>query len=137
MEASDKPWFKGQVDMLAINFRQEISPPLYHAMWAGLEDINKANVETAIKRALRECEFMPVVATLRDLAGHKKKGIEPPYWQPLPMTATEREELREERKKELECTCPPNGTKCINCEVAEIRRRYGPQPPGALLGAVK
>lgn len=80
MELGDKRWFKGQVDALAINFRQEVGPALYQALWIGLEDIGKANVETAIRLALRECEFFPPVAKLRDLAGHGKRAPLPEYF---------------------------------------------------------
>jgi len=37
--------------------------------WFALKDVGKDGINTAVKRALQTCRFMPTPAELRDLAG--------------------------------------------------------------------
>lgn len=76
MEKADSKKFKELVQALGANFRAEVTTPLLQAMWIGLSDLPLGKVTHAVQRAMRECEFMPPVARLRELAG-KGKNLRP------------------------------------------------------------
>ena len=78
MTGNDKARFGDLVGSLAVAMRMEASTPFLRAYWLALEDLTIDELETAVKRARRECEFMPTVAQLRKLAGKRPPGQEPP-----------------------------------------------------------
>lgn len=73
--------FAEALHALALTFRVEDSLALYDAYWMGLDDIELPALEKAVRRAMRECEYMPTVAVLRSLAGRPppSKAL-PPYY---------------------------------------------------------
>lgn len=73
----DKKEFATMIRALALAFRVEAGKDLFAAYWMGLEDIAPQALATAVKRAMRECEYMPPVAKLRALAGRPIN--QPPY----------------------------------------------------------
>lgn len=68
MEKADEKRFKAALQRVAMNYRVQVSAPLYELYWLGLEDLSVEAVESACARAIRECEFIPPVAKLRELA---------------------------------------------------------------------
>lgn len=68
MEKADKKRFKEVVSMLGMNYRTPITVPLLQLYWKGLEDLSLATLEDAIARGIKECEYMPNVAKLRELS---------------------------------------------------------------------
>jgi hypothetical protein len=60
---------------LASSLNKDTTDPLLKIYWVGLGDLPIAEVETAIVKAARECQFMPTVKQLRDFAG---RGVKPP-----------------------------------------------------------
>jgi hypothetical protein len=69
MTNADKPTFYLRLDTLAEVFRLEISITLKRAYFAALEDLPLAALEDACRQAIKSEKFMPVPATLRELAG--------------------------------------------------------------------
>ena len=58
---------------LAANFHAEVSEAYARTAWLGLKDLSLREMETAARRALLECKFMPNVAELRALSGRNSK----------------------------------------------------------------
>jgi hypothetical protein len=71
MKAPDRVKFAALMSGLAMSFRQEIGEPLLTAWWLGLSDLDYPDLEDAVMKGLRTCEFMPTVAKLRELAAGK------------------------------------------------------------------
>jgi len=75
--------------MLCAAFRTEPTTLMGHAYWLGLEDLDIGALAIAARRALREAEFMPTVAKLRELAGALKPGqLPPPSYHDMAATET-------------------------------------------------
>lgn len=84
MQASDKRHFWEMIQGLASGTRGgEVTTASLKAYWLGLEDLTREQFDTAIKRALRECDFLPSPKELRDLAGVKKPAPVPHYLRPV------------------------------------------------------
>jgi hypothetical protein len=78
MEKGDKKRFRDVIQMLGMNYRTQITAPLLQLYWQGLEDLPLAKVEDAVSRAIKECEYMPVVAKLRELSKRSpQKALQP------------------------------------------------------------
>jgi hypothetical protein len=73
MEVRDKQNFGVLIQGLAANFRAEMSDAQVAIMWLGLGDLSLGEMETATRRALLECRFMPTVAELRERCGRHSK----------------------------------------------------------------
>lgn len=69
MQASDKPRFTLAIEMLASSFKRDPEPAMFEGYWWGLEDMGLEALESACKRAVRECKYMPLPVELRRLAG--------------------------------------------------------------------
>lgn len=69
MKELDRDRFKIVVAALCSAFRRDCDQPMLTGYWWGLSDLSIEDVEHAASRAMRDCEFMPVPATLRELAG--------------------------------------------------------------------
>lgn len=82
MGENDRPAFTLSIEAMAATFRQEVTPALLLGYWLGLGDLDLAAVQRAIGAGIRECEFMPTVAKLRELA--KPKRALYPALEPLP-----------------------------------------------------
>jgi hypothetical protein len=83
MQESDKRHFWEMLQGLASGPRGgEMTTAKLKAFWLGLEDLTREQFDTAIKRALRECDFFPSPKELRDLAGVKKPTPTPHYLRP-------------------------------------------------------
>ncbi len=54
---------------LGMAFNRPVVPALVEVYLVALQGMSEAQVETAVARALRECEFFPVPAVLRELGG--------------------------------------------------------------------
>jgi hypothetical protein len=76
MEERDKQSFGVLVQGLAANFRAEVSEPQLATMWLGLRDLSLPEMETATRRALLECTFMPNVHELRRLSHSKLRIVD-------------------------------------------------------------
>lgn len=63
---------------MCMTFRQEATDPLLSAYRMGLSDKRIDRIQHAIERAIRECEWLPTVATLREFAAEHR------YYQPPP-----------------------------------------------------
>lgn len=70
MKKSDLEEFAWLVEALAAAFGREADEALVTGYWLGLKDLELADVEAAITRAMRECEHMPRPVELRRGAGH-------------------------------------------------------------------
>lgn len=81
MGDGDKRAFKALVDVLAMNYSRETSPPFYRVLWLGLKDLPLADTQRAFEAALKTCAFFPTVAKLRALAGHGESS-RLTYYQP-------------------------------------------------------
>jgi hypothetical protein len=57
------------VEALAINFGKAAGEELFLAFEMGLDDLPIDQIERAVRRAMRECAFMPTVMQVRELAG--------------------------------------------------------------------
>lgn len=84
MQASDKRHFWEMLQGLAVSVKAaEVTVGMLKAYWLGLEDLALAAFDTAIKRAMRECDFFPSVKELRAFAGQKTRTQPlPHYFQP-------------------------------------------------------
>lgn len=71
MEKADKKRFKELISTLGMNYRTPVTVPLLQLYWRGLEDLPLARIDEAVNRGIRECEFMPNVAKLRELSKHR------------------------------------------------------------------
>jgi hypothetical protein len=80
MEDRDKQSFGFLVQGLAANFRAEMGEAQVMTMWLGLGDLSLREMETATRRALLECTFMPNVAELRKLSRSKLRIVEGKPW---------------------------------------------------------
>ena len=69
MQNSDRAKFVLAIQALAAAFRAEVSEALLEGYWLALDDLELSAVGAAVKRALRECRFMPAANELRSLAG--------------------------------------------------------------------
>lgn len=63
------------VTMMGEAWRQKITPATMLTFSAGTDDIEISDVERAAMRAIRECQFMPSVFELRQLAGAKSGNV--------------------------------------------------------------
>ena len=57
------------IGAMAEAYRQTITKATIKAYELGLDDLPIEEIEQAVRRALRECKFMPSVSELRELAG--------------------------------------------------------------------
>lgn len=57
------------INILAAVFGKAISPAMLQGYALGLDGLSAEALERAVKRAIKECRFMPSPAELRDLAG--------------------------------------------------------------------
>lgn len=89
--------------VLAAAYRQEITKTQAIAYEMGLEDVDPAALAGAVKRAVREEQFLPSVARLRELAG---AGKQIPYHRP-PAGGDMEAGIRETAARLLEGTAPP------------------------------
>lgn len=76
MVEGDRQRFREMVTALAVNFRAVVTNAYFHLLWEGLADLEYPQVRAACLRAIKECEFMPPVARLRELAG-RGPGVRP------------------------------------------------------------
>lgn len=76
MTKSDEAKFVALMSGMAMSYRQEIGEPLLAVWWAALEDLDFATLAAAVNKAVRECEFMPSVAELRNIARPKRVHYE-------------------------------------------------------------
>jgi len=67
---------KAGVTMLCITYNREESRELLDAYWTALGELPARAVAAAVKRALKECEFMPAPAVLRKFA---RESCDPRY----------------------------------------------------------
>lgn len=63
------------VTMMGEAWRQKITPATMLTFSAGTDDLPIESVERAAMRAIRECQFMPSVFELRQLAGAKSENV--------------------------------------------------------------
>lgn len=75
MNQSEEREFSRMFSVLAATFRVESSTALLEGYWLGLEDMPLEQVRTAVKRALRECKFMPTAFELRSLSGEMPAAV--------------------------------------------------------------
>lgn len=68
MTETDRPAFMEAMLRLAGTFGTALSEFQFDGYWEGLEDLRLDRVERAMWSAVRQCEFFPRVATLRELA---------------------------------------------------------------------
>lgn len=69
MNNSDRAKFVTAIEALAASFRTEVSEALLEGYWLALDDLTLAAVGLSVKRAMRECTFMPTAHELRGLSG--------------------------------------------------------------------
>lgn len=69
MTPADRTRFAAAIGTLAEAYRQTLSEATLHAYWLGLDDLAIAEIETAVRKALRTCRFMPAPIELRELSG--------------------------------------------------------------------
>lgn len=69
MNEKDKERFSVLVHALSATCNRECDEALLMGYWIGLSDLEWSAFETACKRAIRECKFMPSPAELRQMAG--------------------------------------------------------------------
>jgi hypothetical protein len=62
--------FQLAITALASSFRQEAGEDVFLAYSMALDDLPIEGVELSVRRAMRECKFMPTAAELRELANH-------------------------------------------------------------------
>jgi hypothetical protein len=95
VRAADREKFTIGLRALAAAFRTEVTEALIEGYWLGLEDIELALVGAAMRRALRECRFMPTPAELRGFGRHAQAVALPPADQ----CRAERRRLEAERER--------------------------------------
>ncbi len=61
--------FAELITALAVTFGKEADHPLFVGYEMALDDLPLSAIETAVRRAIRECKFMPSGRGLRDMAG--------------------------------------------------------------------
>lgn len=95
MRAGDLAKFTVGLKALATVFRFDLTEAIIEGYWQGLEDVELAAIGRAMRRAWRECRFMPTPAELRDFAGRGKDAR--PYHAPYrpTLTAAEKKRIRE------------------------------------------
>lgn len=69
MQSHNSEDFGVAVGALAATFGVEATKPLILGYWMGLSDLELSDVQRAVSRAMRECQFMPRPIELRRLAG--------------------------------------------------------------------
>lgn len=69
MTNDEKPKFVLAIEALAASFRAEVTEAMFEGYWLALDDLDLNAVGRAVKRAMRECKFMPSARELRELAG--------------------------------------------------------------------
>lgn len=72
MQKNQQAEFVTAIQALASAFRIEPSEAMFEGFWLALDDLELAAVRGAVKRALRECKFMPSANELRQLAGEMR-----------------------------------------------------------------
>lgn len=92
MRASEKATFTVGLQALASVFGREVTPALIEGYWIGLEDVELAALGQAMRRAIRECKFMPTPVELRDFAGMGKYR-KTPEWRGV--SSEERKRIRD------------------------------------------
>lgn len=69
MVSDDEREFRDLIAGLFSVFAKDFDEVLFGAWWTALEDLPLERVAHGIKRALRECKWMPAAAEIRSLAG--------------------------------------------------------------------
>lgn len=69
MQSNDSENFGVAIGALAATFGVEATEPLILGYWLGLSDMDLRDLQRAVSRAVRECQFMPRPLELRQLAG--------------------------------------------------------------------
>jgi hypothetical protein len=115
MERGDKRAFQDLIRTLAVAFRTEVTPALLQAYWLGCEEYPLEHVSAAVKTAIREKEFMPPVAQLRDLVRIYARQLE---LFPPPETKRQLEAAQEAEERRILATWDGHED-----ELAEMRRK--------------
>jgi hypothetical protein len=68
MLANERTRFTLLIQAMASTFRAEVTPALLEGYWIGLDDLKLDDVRAAVRSGMRDCEFLPTVAKLRELA---------------------------------------------------------------------
>jgi hypothetical protein len=92
MRPSEREKFAVGLRALGAVFRTEVTEALIEGYWLGLDDVELTPLGQAMRRAIRECKFMPSPAELREFAGmgkHRKT----PEWKGI--GSAERARIRE------------------------------------------
>lgn len=76
MESTERPRFVVAMNAMAATFQRPMTEAGLTGYWMGLSDLPLAAVEKAVQAAMRTRKFMPVVADLRELAGHGEIALE-------------------------------------------------------------
>jgi len=102
MVEDEKKPFSEALFAMASTYRVEVTPAMALGYWLGLEDLDLADIRTAVVKGMRECEFMPTVAVLRKFA--KSAQLVPAaYWiepaKPAPWTPEQIAEAEELRRR--------------------------------------
>lgn len=71
----DRLRFVECMNALAAVFNRQIDEALYTGYQLGLSDLAVSDVERAVRRAIRECKFMPTVVELRELSGEMSPRV--------------------------------------------------------------
>ena len=69
MDSSHENEFKGRLIIIGDIWRREVSEHLASVYWNALKDIPAVDVFKAMDNAVAQCEFFPVPAVIRKLAG--------------------------------------------------------------------
>jgi len=94
MRAADLAKFTVGLKALATVFRFDLTEAIIEGYWVGLEDVELAAIGRAMRRAWKECRFMPTPAELRDFSGKGKDRR--PYHEPVKtLTAADRKRIRD------------------------------------------
>ena len=94
MLRSDHKAFEKLVRQMAANFRAEVSTLFLQAMWMGLSDLPLVDLKKAVVRAMRDCEYMPPVAKLREMVRADKVRAFPTPEEERARIAAEKAERR-------------------------------------------
>jgi hypothetical protein len=76
-KGNDGEKFTILIQAMAATFRADVTPALLEGYWMGLEDLAIERIEAAVRRGIRECEFMPAAYKLREMVSGG-----PDYYQP-------------------------------------------------------
>lgn len=87
--------FKGLMETLAVSFRAELTTPMLEAYWLALEEFDFDAVQHAAKRMIREQEYLPAPARLREAARQYTKDRD--FWNP---TTLKQKALKAEAEEE-------------------------------------